>query len=334
VFGQINKVSDTVAQSSHSIQSESTQLSEAVQRQSAAIQETAASVNEINAMIRNNCDSAVDSRHHSKLCRDNVDHGMKAFHELLQSIEGVRKSQESIFAQVEQSNQGIAEINGIISQIDDKTRVINDIVFQTKLLSFNASVEAARAGEHGKGFAVVAEEVGNLAQMSGSAAREITGLLSSSTSRVSAIIASTRESVRQTIEKAADMLDSSIRSVREFEGFLSEIAQSVSQVDVKVDAITTASREQETAVEEISKVMQGLDGDTQKSALIAHSSAANAKRLNAEAAKLEELVQRMMILLQGRSAARMESREFRRSRESMEESAIFEEDDTFSRRAA
>ncbi len=50
--------------------------------------------------------------------------------------------------------------------IGDKTKVINDIVFQTKRLSFNASVEAARAGEHGKGFAVVAEEVGNLAQMS------------------------------------------------------------------------------------------------------------------------------------------------------------------------
>ncbi|MBC7465119.1 MAG: hypothetical protein H7256_03945 [Bdellovibrio sp.] len=50
-----------------------------------------------------------------------------------------------------------------MEEIGNKTKVINDIVFQTKLLSFNASVEAARAGEHGKGFAVVAEEVGKLA---------------------------------------------------------------------------------------------------------------------------------------------------------------------------
>ena len=60
-----------------------------------------------------------------------------------------------------------------MEQIKDKVNIINDIVFQTKLLSFNASVEAARAGENGKGFAVVAEEVGNLASVSGKAANEI-----------------------------------------------------------------------------------------------------------------------------------------------------------------
>ena len=72
----------------------------------------------------------------------------------------------------------------LISEIGNKTKVINDIVFQTKLLSFNASVEAARAGEHGKGFSVVAEEVGNLAHMSGNSAKEITQLLESSINRV------------------------------------------------------------------------------------------------------------------------------------------------------
>ena len=61
-----------------------------------------------------------------------------------------------------ESNKEIQEIVKVIAEIGNKTKVINDIVFQTKLLSFNASVEAARAGENGKGFAVVAEEVGKL----------------------------------------------------------------------------------------------------------------------------------------------------------------------------
>ena len=79
------------------------------------------------------------------------------------------------------------EILGYIKSIEEKTKVINDIVFQTKLLSFNASVEAARAGEQGKGFAVVAEEVGNLATMSGTSAEEISKLLESSISHIESI---------------------------------------------------------------------------------------------------------------------------------------------------
>jgi methyl-accepting chemotaxis protein len=86
------------------------------------------------------------------------------------------------------SNDEISSIVKVIAEIGDKTKVINDIVFQTKLLSFNASVEAARAGEQGKGFAVVAEEVGNLATMSGKAAEEISSMLGDSMGKVELIV--------------------------------------------------------------------------------------------------------------------------------------------------
>lgn len=74
------------------------------------------------------------------------------------------------------SNKKITEITKVISEVAAKTQVINEIVFKTKLLSFNASVEAARAGDQGRGFSVVAEEVGNLAKMSGDAAKEISNI--------------------------------------------------------------------------------------------------------------------------------------------------------------
>ncbi len=337
VFGRINKVSDAVAHSSRSIHEEAGELSEAVQRQSAAIQETAASVNEISAMIKNNSDSAVDSRQYSRVSRDHADQGVLDFKKLLASIDDIRKSQESIFLQVEKSHQGVAEINGIISQIDEKTRVINDIVFQTKLLSFNASVEAARAGEHGKGFAVVAEEVGNLARMSGVAAQEITGLLNHSTARVSSIIAGSRESVRDTIEKASALLDSSIKSIKNFERILGEITQAVNYVDNKVDAISTASREQETAVTEISKVMQGLDADTQKSALFAHHAASSAQHLHEQSEELEQLVLRMTQLLFGEKAVgkvRTPAAKPTSDEDSTDEGSFDDEDDRVDQRVA
>src|SRR6056297_538175 len=79
--------------------------------------------------------------------------------DLARFAQGMRKLEDSI--------SSLEDIKGIVEQIKKKTAVINDIVFETQLTSFNASIEAARAGQHGKGFAVVAEEVGKLARLSG-----------------------------------------------------------------------------------------------------------------------------------------------------------------------
>ncbi|MCB0385958.1 MAG: hypothetical protein KDD43_11240, partial [Bdellovibrionales bacterium] len=89
---------------------------------------------------------------------------------------------------IEGAYRELEEVNQVVRQIHEKTRVINDIVFKTQLLSFNANIEAARAGQLGRGFAVVATEVGNLADLSGKAAEEIEGLLDTSAKRVAQAI--------------------------------------------------------------------------------------------------------------------------------------------------
>ena len=75
------------------------------------------------------------------------------------------------------------EINTQVHAINEAISVIDQIAFQTNILSLNAAVEAATAGEAGKGFAVVAAEVRNLASRSAEAANEIKTIVLNATTK-------------------------------------------------------------------------------------------------------------------------------------------------------
>jgi len=177
VIANLRRESKEANDSSQNIASASHQLAQSATEQASALQETASSIEEMSAMITKNADNAAKSGTAARNSSEVANKGKQASEQMIQAINDINLSNASIMKQIEESNQQISDITKVIAEIGNKTKVINDIVFQTKLLSFNASVEAARAGEHGKGFAVVAEEVGNLAQMSGNAAKEIAEML-------------------------------------------------------------------------------------------------------------------------------------------------------------
>ena len=173
----LERNSGDVAQASDQVASSSQQLSEGSTEQAAALQQTVAAVDEISAMVDRNAESANRSKEASVNSREAALRGRQSVDQMLSAIGEISSSNDQVSTQMVESNNQLGEITKLINDISSKTKIINEIVFQTKLLSFNASVEAARAGEYGKGFAVVAEEVGNLAQMSGNAAKEISALL-------------------------------------------------------------------------------------------------------------------------------------------------------------
>lgn len=83
------------------------------------------------------------------------------------------KSIATVSDETANAEQGLQTMNTSVTQLNDSTGHINELVAavkgiadQTNLLALNASIEAARAGEHGRGFAVVAEEVRKLAEQS------------------------------------------------------------------------------------------------------------------------------------------------------------------------
>ena len=152
-------------------------------------------------MIKSNSDNTIQAVGVAHENLNYVETGKSIIDEMNAIVQDIHSGNEEMVKQVNNSNEEVEKIISIIKTIGDRTKVINDIVFQTKLLSFNASVEAARAGEMGKGFSVVAEEVGNLAKMSGDAAQEISAILDDSITTVHSIIERTKESSKIIADK-------------------------------------------------------------------------------------------------------------------------------------
>ncbi|WP_044557725.1 methyl-accepting chemotaxis protein [Halobacteriovorax marinus] len=138
-----------------------------------AIAEISAGAGRISEMAIATKQKILETLNIMKITQESVNESSEVIKEgenFLESLNQVKKQMEEL--QSLSSNQ-LQSVVDSVDTISDKTSIINDIVFQTRLLSFNASVEAARAGEHGKGFSVVAEEIGSLAANSGKASEEI-----------------------------------------------------------------------------------------------------------------------------------------------------------------
>ncbi len=304
VANNLKNGSKHVANASRNLEKNAVVLLEASNVQASSLHQTAAAIDEINAMVVKNSDAVQTSKDESAKSQQASTRGKQTVEEMLRSIQEIGKSNNEIMKQMEESNKEFSEIAKVISTIGEKTKIINEIVFQTKLLSFNASVEAARAGEHGNGFSVVASEIGNLASMSGKAAEEISGILAQSIAKVDNIVSETQSKIKVLVENGKDKLNTGISTAEKCDLVLDEILENVSKVDNMVFDIATASQEQSRGVQEITSAMSQLDLANQQNSTISQDSTESATQLNRQAAELEHVASELMAFIEGDSLAR------------------------------
>jgi len=161
----------------------------------------------------------------------------------------VDKSVKQGLKLVNETTDSMEDINQKVLAISDSVKVIEQIAFQTNILSLNAAVEAATAGEAGKGFAVVAQEVRNLASKSSEAAEEIKTLVTSAT------------------DKTTEGKEVSLKMKVGYE----ELNSSISETASLIEEVRHSSNEQLTGIEQINNTINGLDTKTQNNAKIANN---------------------------------------------------------------
>ncbi len=266
-------------------------LTETAQSQAKDLQATVQAIDEISSTVDQNTVNAKNSANVSESSLQVAETGLQVVNKMIKSMGEISTSNDSLLSGVENSNKKLEEIVALISDIETKTKVINDIVFQTKLLSFNASVESARAGEHGKGFAVVAEEVGNLATLSGDSAKSISELLQQSIDRVNIIIKETQTEINSISKDTSQKVREGQETADECGKVFEKILGDVSKVSRMVGDISVASSEQNVGMTEINKAMNRLNDGTGKSTQVAEKSLDAAKKLSNRSESLRELVE-------------------------------------------
>jgi methyl-accepting chemotaxis protein len=160
----------------------------------------------------------------------------------------VTKSVEEGEELASKTTNAMENINTEITSINEAITVIDQIAFQTNILSLNAAVEAATAGEAGKGFAVVAGEVRNLAGRSAEAANEIKTLVENATNKANS---------------GKEIADKMINGYK-------HLNESISKTLELIKSVEDVSKGQLTGIEQVNSAITLLDEQTQKNASVAN----------------------------------------------------------------
>ncbi|MEA3553261.1 MAG: nitrate- and nitrite sensing domain-containing protein [Campylobacterota bacterium] len=226
LLAQISNAGISLGENTSILTTSAKNLAESSSKQAASLEETAAAVEEITSNI-----------HHSS-------QNVATMSKLSDDVNSSASQGESL---ANQTTQSMDEINNKVTAINDAISIIDQIAFQTNILSLNAAVEAATAGEAGKGFAVVAQEVRNLASRSADAASEIKALV---------------ESANDTANNGKKIADDMIVGY-------AQLNEKIIETKDMIDQVLVATKEQETGMTQINNAINELDKVTQQNA---HSS--------------------------------------------------------------
>ncbi len=209
-YYDLGVTAEQVSTGANEISSAAQSLSSGTTEQAGSLEQLSATINEVSNHVQKNADNASHAKSITENAEQALEYGKLSVNDLLQAIEEIRTSSD--------------EITKIIKTIDE-------IAFQTNILSLNAAVEAARAGSAGKGFAVVADEVRNLANKSAEAAKNTTELIEGSVNAV--------ENGTKIAGKTADLIN--------------RIVDTSTNINNLVSQIADASSEQATSIEQINE---------------------------------------------------------------------------------
>lgn len=262
---------DSIANSTHDIASDSNTIIQKMGQAAQSMQLLEQAIHDLNI-------EAAEVRQASEEMRTVARNGSESVNHSANVMMDIEETMANTTTTVEALGKKSGEITSIIS-------TITGIAEQTNLLALNAAIEAARAGEHGKGFAVVADEVRKLAEQSQSAAKEVTGIISSIQTEVKSIIAQNHEGVQSVIRgvEVANETNASLDKILQQTERTSEI---ISRMAEKINGTLDYSDAVSSSFVEVNAIAEHTAFRTETSASAAMQGSASMEEINAAASEL------------------------------------------------
>ena len=244
---------ETLQKNSQKMSISMNNLATKANEQAASLEQTAAAVEEITSITRNNTINTSKMAELGLLVKNSISSGQTLAYQTVNSMEEIHKK---------------------VSAINESINIIDQIAFQTNILSLNAAVEAATAGESGRGFAVVAAEVRNLASRSAEAAREIKSLVEDANLK-----ANQGKSISDTMingyEKLNEIISQTIHIIEDVSSASKEQMQGIEQINVAINMLDKVTQENANEANQTAQI--GINVETLAKELVNN---ANSKKFN------------------------------------------------------